>query len=61
MGLSASNLAPKRKPGQRTGHTLRVAAQYIQKTPKNNGLFGIRLIDFGMTGMEPVANRLKAL
>src|SRR6185312_2056253 len=30
-----------------TGHTLRVAAQYIQKTPKNNGLFGIWLVDFG--------------
>jgi hypothetical protein len=30
-----------------TGHTLRVAAQYIQKTPKNNGLFGIWLADFG--------------
>jgi hypothetical protein len=29
---------PKRKPGQRTGHTLLVAAQYIQKSPKNNGL-----------------------
>jgi hypothetical protein len=29
-----------------TGHTLRVAAQYIQKTPKNNGLFGIWLADF---------------
>jgi hypothetical protein len=31
---------PKRKPGQRTGHTLLVAAQYIQKSPKNNGFRG---------------------
>src|SRR4029434_9303546 len=30
------------------GNTLRVAAQYIQKTPKNNGLFGIWLADLGM-------------
>jgi hypothetical protein len=29
---------PKRKPGQKTGHTLRVAVQYSQKSPKNNGL-----------------------
>ncbi len=32
---------------KRPGNTLRVAAQYIQKTPKNNGLFGIWLADFG--------------
>jgi hypothetical protein len=36
----------KGSPAKRTGHTLRVAAQYIQKTPKNNGLFGIWLADF---------------
>jgi hypothetical protein len=30
---------PKRKPGQRTGHTLLVAAQYSQKSPENNGLW----------------------
>jgi hypothetical protein len=29
------------------GKPLRVAAQYIQKTPKNNGLFDIWLADFG--------------
>jgi hypothetical protein len=34
-------LPQKGSPAKRTGHTLRVAAQYIQKTPKNNGLFGI--------------------
>src|SRR5882757_7341784 len=36
----------KGSPAKRTGHTLRVAAQYIQKTSKNNGLFGIWLADF---------------
>src|SRR5258707_4889649 len=35
---------------KRPGNTLRVAAQYIQKTPKNNGLFGIWLADFGCGG-----------
>jgi hypothetical protein len=29
------------------GDSLRVAAQYIQKTPKNNGLFGLWLAEFG--------------
>jgi hypothetical protein len=29
------------------GKPLRVAAQYIQKTPKNNGLFEIWLAEFG--------------
>ncbi|MFG3596962.1 hypothetical protein [Bradyrhizobium sp. RDI18] len=43
----SSNLPQKGSPAKRTGHTLRVAAQYIQKTPKNNGLFGIWLADFG--------------
>jgi hypothetical protein len=45
---TAWTLAPKRKPGQKPGNTLRVAAQYIQKTPKNNGLFGIWLAVFGL-------------
>jgi hypothetical protein len=36
----------KRKPGQRTGHTLLAAAQYSQKSPENNGLFAIWLADF---------------
>jgi hypothetical protein len=31
--------AQKGSPAKRTGHTLLVAAQYIQKSPKNNGLF----------------------
>jgi hypothetical protein len=39
-------LPQKGSPAKRTGHTLRIAAQYIQKTPKNNGLFGIWLADF---------------
>jgi hypothetical protein len=30
--------AQKGNPAKRTGHTLLVAAQYIQKSPKNNGL-----------------------
>jgi hypothetical protein len=35
------HLAPSQKgsPADRTGHTLHAAAQYIQETPKNNGLF----------------------
>jgi hypothetical protein len=37
----------KGSPAKRTGHTLRVATQYIQKTPKNNGLFRIWLAEFG--------------
>ena len=37
----------KGSPAKRTGHTLRVAAQYIQKTPKINGLFGNWLADLG--------------
>jgi hypothetical protein len=40
----------KGNPAKRTGHTLRVAAQYIQKTPKNNGLFGTWLADFAHQG-----------
>jgi hypothetical protein len=33
--------APKKgSPAKRTGHTLLVAAQYSQKLPQNNGLFG---------------------
>jgi hypothetical protein len=31
----------KGSPAKKTGQTLRVAAQYIQKTPKNKGLLGI--------------------
>jgi hypothetical protein len=38
---------PKRKPGQATGHLYAFAAQYIQKKPKNNGLFADWLADFG--------------
>src|SRR5665647_3133235 len=36
----------KRKPGQKTGHTLLIALQYSQKTSKNNGLLTGWLIDF---------------
>ena len=32
----------KGSPAKRTGHTLRVAAQYSQKSPQNNGLFDRR-------------------
>jgi hypothetical protein len=28
---------PKRKPGQTTGQTILVAAEYSQESPKNNG------------------------
>src|SRR6185503_2845781 len=45
--LRGSNGPQKGSPAKKTGHTLCVAAQYIQKTPKNNGLFGIWLADFG--------------
>jgi hypothetical protein len=31
--------AQKGSPAKRTGHTLRVALQYSQKLPENNGLF----------------------
>jgi hypothetical protein len=37
--------AQKGSPAERTGHTLRVALQYSQKTPKNNGLFRIWLAE----------------
>src|SRR5205809_4486387 len=43
-------LPQKGSPAKRTGHTLRVAAQYIQKTPKNNGLFGVWLAHFWDAG-----------
>jgi hypothetical protein len=36
----------KGSPAKRTGQTLRIAAQYSQKTPKNNGLLVGWLIDF---------------
>src|SRR5215472_3921234 len=39
------------------GNSLRVAAQYIQETPKNNGLFGIWLAEFGIkTGPVSLQN-----
>src|SRR4030081_809517 len=38
--------AQKGSPAKTPGHTLLVAAQYIQKTPKNNGLFRIWLAHF---------------
>src|SRR4051812_7828774 len=46
IALKAWNLrasgAQKGSPAKRTGHTLLVAAQYSQKLPENNGLFGHR-------------------
>src|SRR2546428_12484074 len=46
---SGGAFSPKKEARPKgTGHTLRVAAQYIQKTAKNNGLFGIWLADLGM-------------
>src|SRR5580704_14882374 len=38
--------AQKGSPAKRTGHTLRVALQYSQKSPENNGLFAVWLADF---------------
>src|SRR5580698_5216218 len=38
--------AQKGSPAERTGHTLLVAVQYSQKSPKNNALFAIWLVDF---------------
>jgi hypothetical protein len=38
--------AQKGNPANRTGHTLRVALQYNQKTPKNNGLLRVWLAHF---------------
>jgi hypothetical protein len=35
-GILEGTWCPKRKPGQTTGQTLLVAAQYSQKSPKNN-------------------------
>src|SRR6185436_8293721 len=41
-------LSPKKEARPKgPGNTLCVAAQYIQKTPKNNDLFAIWLADFG--------------
>jgi hypothetical protein len=37
---------PKRKPGQKDGHTLLIALQYSQESPENNVLFAIWLADF---------------
>jgi hypothetical protein len=45
--LKKRAIAPKKEARPKgTGHTLRVAAQYIQKTLKNNGLFRIWLAHF---------------
>jgi hypothetical protein len=45
---SKGRLAPKKgSPAKKTGQTLLVAAQYSQKSPKNNALFAIWLADFG--------------
>jgi hypothetical protein len=37
-GIRGRFSAQKGSPAKRTGRTLLVAAQYIQKSPKNNGL-----------------------
>jgi len=44
--FDGARCAQKGSPAKRTGHTLLVAAQYIQKTPKINGLLPSWLIDF---------------
>jgi hypothetical protein len=56
-GTSGTLLKPENRKGairpkkearpKGPGKPLRVAAQYIQKTPKNNGLFDIWLADLG--------------
>jgi hypothetical protein len=38
--------AQKGNPAKRTGHTLRVAPQYSQKSPENNALFQVWLAEF---------------
>jgi hypothetical protein len=44
---SGGRIAPKKgSPAKRTGHTLLVAAQYSQKSAKNNVLFAVWLADF---------------
>jgi hypothetical protein len=35
-GIRRANDAQKGSPAKRTGHTLLIAAQYSQKSPKNN-------------------------
>src|SRR4030088_1015750 len=45
-GIRRAHRAQKGSPAKRTGHTLLVAAQYSQKSPKNNALFAIWLADF---------------
>jgi hypothetical protein len=45
-GVRRAQGAQKGNPAKRTGHTLLVAAQYSQKSPKNNALFAIWLADF---------------
>jgi hypothetical protein len=42
LGIRGRSGAQKGSPAKRTGHTLLVAAQYSQKSPQNNGLFGRR-------------------
>jgi hypothetical protein len=56
-GTSGTSLKPEIRKGairpkkearpKGPGKPLRVAPQYIQKTPKNNGLFDIWLAEFG--------------
>jgi hypothetical protein len=46
-GFRRAHTAQKGSPAKRTGHTLRVAAQYSQKSPENNALFAVWLAVFG--------------
>jgi hypothetical protein len=46
LEFERAHRAQKGSPAKRTGHTLLVALQYSQKSPKNNALFAIWLADF---------------
>jgi hypothetical protein len=46
MEIRRAHHAQKGSPAKRTGHTLRIAAQYSQKLPENNALFAGWLADF---------------
>src|ERR1700676_1711898 len=52
--LAGRFAAQKGSPAKRTGHTSLVAAQYSQKSPKNNALFAIWLAD--LASNQPCAS-----
>src|SRR6478609_6237172 len=54
-GIRWGAFPQKGSPAKRTGHTLRVAAQYIQKTSKNNGLFLAKLTESQNTVKQGVS------